>query len=392
MRYVLACVLLLWAAPVQAAVVWFAGNETGDVLEYTQRDTGSNTIINSSAFKSGAYSTTFREAAANSGFGISKKGLGLTTAYVRVQFRPETGASGNPNSIQSVFRFLNAAQTIVFELQQQTNGKLCFSYNGGACVATSTTATNTLQTWYLIEAKFVVHASAGGMELKINGTVEFTSFATNTSSITTLDQLQIGPARNIAANQRFILYDDMAISDSGYLGTGSVIARQGASGTPTYTAWTKNSCTSSLIENCWSQTPVNTTPNASSSTSTQAQTMLVATFGSTQSGHGTEIINDHDTINGCKVSMNAKGASGTPSIKIRRRLSGADTDTTMTITTADAYYDDAVWTTTPVVLRGATMEIGVVQNQNTVAETVEDMWMQCDFAASTNIQRKVIQE
>jgi hypothetical protein len=366
-------------------VLWFSGVESGTipagtgggVSEFTQFDSSTNHAVTSSVVKTGNYALSLQEATINGGFAISKKGLGVTTGYTRTWWR----AGALPTATQSVFRWLNAAQSTLLGISVNPSGRFLFS-NNGTTVVTGSTTTVAPNTWYLIETAAVVSATVGGMELKVNGTVEFTSFGSNTSSMGTLDQVQWGPSLNGGGGTPFYYFDDMMICSGAYCPLGGTIARQGAAGTPTYTAWTKNSCTSSLIENCWSQTPFNTTPNASNATAAAVQTMFIATFSATQSGHGTETIGASDTINACKVFMVAKSGTASAPLSIRRRLSGVDTDTAITLTTTDAAYDDGIWTTTATVLRGATMEAGALHGSGSATDTVEDVWMMCDRLTS----------
>jgi hypothetical protein len=252
-------------------------------------------------------------------------------------------------------------------------------------VSAITTGTTVLTSgvWYRIDEKFVVNASTGGMEVRINGAVEFTSFGSNTSAFASsqVDRWLFG---TFTAGAVTAGYDDMMVCSGAYCPPGGTIVRQGTSGSPTYTAWTKNSCASSLIENCWSQTPFNSTPNASSATASDAQTMVVSGFDTTQSGHGTETIGVHDTINACKTAGVIKSGTAAAPLSIRRRINSADTDTTKTLATSDAYYDDGIWTTTAAILRDSTkMEIGAVHGTGSATDTVEDMWLMCDYLAVT---------
>ena len=104
--------------------------------------------------------------------------------------------------------------------------------------------------------------------------------------------------------------------------------------------------------------------------------MLVAPFSATQSGHGSEVIGAGDTINACKAAAIAKTAVA-GNMDIRRRINGADTDVTVTLTTSDAYYDGGIFTTTTALLDSA--EIGVKNDLIATLETVEDMWLMVDY-------------
>ena len=381
MRVLLALLALLLATPAWAqTVTWFDGAENGDALGFGLFG-GSGTCLGSTtAIKTGAYSM-----ACSSSGGASRRvfpgPLTGTTAYARFYFRWASPFAAT----QSMAFFGNAALThFIYLCHRQSDNKIFWQYDGtcNAAVAVSTTAM-TVDTWYLIEVKAVIHASAGGVELKINGSTEFTSLATNTSSMADFSTMIFGG--NFGVGNFTFYYDDAMLCTGAYCPSGKTIARQGTSGSPTYTSWTPNSCTSNLIENCWSQTPVNTTPNASSATASAAQTMIVASFGSTQTGHGSETIGNTSTINACKTVMIAKSGTASAPIAIRRRIASADTDSaSKSLTTSDAYYDDgSIWTTTADILRNQTVEIGVVHGTGTATDTVEDMWLTCDYLDST---------
>jgi hypothetical protein len=99
--------------------------------------------------------------------------------------------------------------------------------------------------------------------------------------------------------------DDIAIDDAALPGIGFVIARQpNAGGSPTYNAWTKSTGTDAGA--LLNDTPFSTADFVSSSTSAAAQTAEIATFASTQTGHGTGTIASGDTVNGVKAALIAK--------------------------------------------------------------------------------------
>jgi hypothetical protein len=380
-----------------ATILWFSGVESGGLGEFTQLDAGGNhsTVCNTSQpgcstatctnllipptnAHGGCYSIGAIGGISNSGFFVGKKALNLSTVYTRMYF---FNANTSPKLInEPIFASLTAAQAAINTLYLKSDNKLkwCFGSVSSGCTAIAT-GTTVLpdQTWILLETKQVIDPVVGGMEVKINGIVEFTSFGTNTSG-NNIDQFIYGPFTNDNNNAYYYLFDDLALSDSSYIGPGAVLARQGAAGTPTYDTWTKNSCTGGVIDGCWSDTPFSASSNASSSTSGNAQTMLVSTFSATQTGHGSEAVTGISTVNFCTTAIVAKGASGTPSLKIRRRPSGSDIDTTIALATSDVFYTDGVWTPSLSDLLGSTMEVGVIQNQNTVSETVEDVWQMCD--------------
>ena len=334
---------LLWLPASEAAVVWFAGMETGSV-DGERFTTGGNCTTTTTS-RSGAYSL---DAGGNRSCG-SPAGLALTTAYLRMYINVSFSGSSN----QTVLKGRSSAAVEQLQLRIDQSTKLLnYTYAGGAVLATGTIPL-VASTWYLIEIKFVNAAGTGGMEVKLDNVVQFSDFTRTTNTTGTIDHIQFGQY------SATLLVDDILLSNSGYPGPGRSIARQGTAGSPTYDAWTKNSCSGGTIDNCWSATPVSTAANASSSTPTDAQTMLVHSFATTQSGHGTEVLASGDTINACRTVISAKAAAGSQ-LYIRRRLGGVDTDTLVNLSGSDVYYADALWTDTFTNLNAA--EIGAVQN------------------------------
>lgn len=155
------------------------------------------------------------------------------------------------------------------------------------------------------------------------------------------------------------------------LGRKWIIARQGIAGTPTYNSWTKTGAATAAL--CWSATPFATGANCNSSTSAAAQTMLINPFSSAGSAtEGSEVLTVTHIIDACQTLFVAKrAASG--SAKIRRRVGGADFDTTKTLTTSDVLYNDGFWTTTFANLN--LLEAGAVKAADTSLVTVEDVWV-----------------
>lgn len=368
--------LLCAVTRAEAAIVFFAGAETGDTLEWASN-------VNVTADTGSAHTGQYGYKSPNNSVLVGPTGLNAATVYERFWYKPVQ----QQNVVQYVAIAApgSGSNTFILGATGGNNGTLffCFSAVVQGCTHLATGATNALDRvahpWYLIEIKMVVSATVGGMEVKLNGSVDFSSFVNNTGT-SNIDHLLIGAADNPPTNVDDTRYDDFIASTSGYIGSGGSIARQGVAGTPTYDAWTKNSCAGGTIDGCWSDTPFNTTSNATSSTASAAQTMDVHSFATTQAGHGTETIGTHDTINACKTAFVAKTGSANTA-KIRRRIGGSDTDTSVSLTTSDKYFDDGIWTASVANLNAA--EIGVVHSTTTDAEQVEDMWLMCDYLGVT---------
>lgn len=379
----LACLLIVYS-PASAAIIFFDGGETGG-----------GTGVSVGGFQTGVTCLTTNVGGATPVTGAwhfdlgtgnncrTPGGMGLTTIYTR--FYWQTSSDGADNRL---VEFQNAANTaqIVLGTTVATH-KWRFSLSSDTVIASSS-GTWTAATWYLMEVKAVVSATVGGLELKVcaipcstgDEVTQISSFTTNTSPVTAIDHVDYTVHFGGGGHTERYHFDNIIISNSGYVGAGGTLARQGVSGTPTYNAWTKTgTCSGGGIDTCWSTTPFATTAAATSAVLVDAQTMIVHDFATIQTGnHGTEVMGNASTIIACKIAWIAKASSAATGI-IRRRLSGTDFDTVVNLTTADAYKDDGIWTTTVDVLRSTTMEIGAVQAANGITETVEDMWLMCDF-------------
>jgi hypothetical protein len=344
------------SAPVEAAVVWMSGGETGAMGEWGSNSSGSN---QTSVVRSGAYA--YACLGNCTGLMRTQTGLGVaTTIYSRFYWH-WTLSGGIMNGTTLLMQLLNSSSAEQIAIVYTSGGSnapglISWRTAGGATQNTGTWPL-AVATWYLIECKLTLAGgAAGGAECKIDGVTQFSNFAVTTNANgTTVDSVIFSGTQTGTGSNQY--YDDIALSNSGYLGRGRILARQGAAGSPTYTAWTKNSCTTSLIENCWSQTPFNATPNASNNVTNAAQTMLTSTFASTQAGHGTETVGASDTINAAQVWTVAKAATGSQ-MKIRYRGGGADQDWTVTLTGVDAYYRGSIFTDTVSNLNAS--EIGAV--------------------------------
>jgi hypothetical protein len=117
--------------------------------------------------------------------------------------------------------------------------------------------------------------------------------------------------------------------------------------------------------------------------------MIVAPFGSTQSGHGTEVFRAASVINACTTGVVAKAASAV-TFYTSRIMNGTITWASIPLTTSDAYYSDGVWLPPAPLLSMATPEIGVAQGGSGVLNTVEDMWVMCDGQNLGGVKHRIM--
>jgi len=338
---------------VAQAVAYFAGFETGDASELNAIGTGAS--VQSSIVRTGGYAFACGTTATQI---TSATFFTATQMAVRLYLYMVTAPSGGFINLfieKGAVNRCSVALTTSATLQVRDTS---------ATMGLSTTTGNTVLTpnqWHLID--FVFDLAAGGIVgVWLDGVSEIST--THTSDVTASPTKQAFLV-NMASSGAVLYVDDLRIDTGGVtpIGAGACLARQGKAGTPTYDAWTKSGQATAAL--CWSETPFGIANNCSSSTSGAAQTMLVAPFSL-----------GNATINACKTAVIAKrGVATSPSI--RRRIGGSDTDTLVTLTAADKYFDDGIWTTTSANLD--TAEIGMVKAANTSLTTVEDAWLIVDY-------------
>lgn len=354
-------------------VAYFTGFETGSSSEISALGAGAS--IQGTTVRSGAYA-------------------------LKAATSQSTIASGLFSSTQTVFRFylqvpaIPAADTIFFrtlpssgrlELDLTNGGNIKVSDPGGGLGLSTTTGTAVISAgvWYRIEV--AIDLAAGGIiRVWVDGTLDIdTTHTSNKTANPNSGLLLFGAA---SPNEYF--FDDIRI-DTGTLtaiGAGAVILRQPITGgSPTYDAWSKSSGTDAGA--LWDNTPFGTTDFCSTATASAAQTAIVASFASTQAGHGSETLGSGDTINAAKIALVGKTSNATTdgADSIRRRVGGSDTDVAITAYTAfDLYRDTGIITgLTFSDLTSASTEIGTVKTATgSRTHTVEDVWLMIDYTAA----------
>lgn len=378
--------LFILPAQTQAAIFYLNGYEVGThyASEYAAGTGGGTPVVDNTHVRSGAYSLKLPT---TSDF-VAVVGVGGTETWLRLGIWRDAC----PAADGMTWGVADSTNTTGILVGIDTACKIFWKYTpGGAKVATSTHAIST-GAWNLVEIHAVRSLTVGGAEVKLNGVTEFTSFGTNTNSIT-FNRWILGTATG------GMWIDDVCMSNSAYCGDGHIIARQGTSGTPTYNTWTKNSCTGGTIDGCWSDTPASATSNATT-TSAQKQTMKVARFSATQTGHGSEVIRTNATINGVVVYSLGKKLSGTTAVGNQITIiGGVETESSGQIGTSTSDIIDMgnstgfqhIWSATAAQLD--TMEVGVDATTVTSATLqIEDMWVYVDYLGGVAIRHRVIQE
>ncbi len=355
------------ALPARAAPrLWVFGAETGSVSE-AKTNTGTP-AVSQATVRSGAYS--LKTNGSNVSFLALPNYTAQSSVYARAYINFAALPSAN-NPIMQAFAGSNAVSTLMLN----TDGKLTIK-NGGSSGVTLGTSTVALSagTWYRIDLKTVVSATAGIIELRIDGSVAVSSSNINTGT-SNITGVGYGPR---SASQD-IFWDDIIEDGGAYPEEGIIIARQATTGAPTYNAWNKTGS-----DPYWADTPASTANQATSATgSNNAQTKLIASFSSTQSGHGEEILTSGATIYAFVVRYyqgSTTGPSGT--YWMRQRIGGVNTDTAVTLTSGNSYqegpYSSATLTGLNSMEAGGNSTTSGAQTQYTIA----DLWVMVSASAT----------
>lgn len=349
------------------AITYFTGFETGDSSELNTL--GASSSVQNSIVRTGGYA--LKQAAAAS---ITKVGLAATTGVIRFYLY----APALPAAAANIVGVGKSGGTNLYTLQINTNGTLRVNDGNALMGFTGTNGTFVLPTdtaWTLVEMACDLAAS-GIIKVWVNGVLDINITHTSDVTATPIDNYRfLG-----SANPKEVYVDDVRIDTGGLTpaGHGQCIARQGLAGTPAYDAWTKNGGATAAA--CWSDTPFDTTNYCDDTSLNAFQTMLVASFAASQTGHGTQVISTGDTINAVKAAIVGKSsltAAGAGAANIRRRVGGVDTDTSITFTTSDAYYQTAFFTDTVANLNA--YEIGGGHGAVAATHTIRDAWLMVDY-------------
>jgi hypothetical protein len=261
--------------------------------------------------------------------------LGANTWYIRFMLNLDLGAAGIAQELV-MFQVKDSTATVIGAVSCKYDSTAgTWSFRVQATGGTFSAYSSTIATAVALPMQ-VSYTRGSGSNASItaiaNGQSLTSSNGTATTGISTLTFT--GVAGN--CNYRF---SDITVSDAGYPdATGRLIARQFQTGTPTYNGWTKTGAAS--IDLCWSNTPMSATTSAVANAASQAQTGLVASFSTTQTGHGSGTIGPNDTINCVKIALFGKrgsGSSTTHTLRFRYNAFDYDSPDWTAITTSDLY-------------------------------------------------------
>ena len=343
------------------SVFFFSGLETGDGGEFLSLGTGAS--VQTGTVRTGGYALKNADTQASQLFNTLAATQTVLRFYLQVPAIPGSATLvAYENGGTAARLFINLNTTATLQVGDFGSSLGLVTINGTAVLSTGV--------WYRIELAYDL-AAGGVVKVWVDGVLDInTTHSSNVSATTTKEYDLSG---GTSPNEYF--FDDIRVDQGGLtpVGAGQTIARQGKTGTPTYDTWTKNGAATAAL--CWSNTPFSAGTNCTKATS-GAQTMLVGAFSASGSGtEGAQTIGASDTINACKTAIVGKTALASAGT-IRRRIGGVDTDTAISLTTSDKYFDDGIWTTTTANLD--TAEIGAVAGTVNL-DTVEDCWLIVDY-------------
>jgi hypothetical protein len=364
------------------SLTYMVGFETGDLGELLQVASCS---CQTSVVRSGAYALKITGAAGGAyallpsvftyyvRFGLYFTESSGTGAPLLYHCTSTTPASGSPPTG-------GASATHCYILLTKISGSYYLQlWDGGGQIGSNHQVS--ASTWYLIEVR-VIPATGGGnngiVDLKVNGSSVASSTTRNTFDESYREYVEF----TLTGNTGWSVYlDDIAMSDTGWIGDGHIIARQGKSGTPTYDGFTKTGA--ATADACWSETPYSATKYAASTGTPQTQSMLTASFSSTQTGHGSEVIASGDTINGCLVRLVGKVSAGaSKTYQVLYRSNGSDTLRSIALITTDGATGGSIFTDTLSNINAS--ELGAKRSGTAGGAElqVEDMWLMIDYLAA----------
>lgn len=333
--------LLLFSASAEATTKLMFGAELNHLSELGTNNGGT---IDSSTKHAGCCSLS--QAAGTNYTFLAPTGLNASTLYTRYYTRVHITTNPSSTTVLNGLIIYNGAADVAYvRIVVTSGGALSFRlYNAIAGAQVGSDSSFTADTWYLVEIKTVISATVGVLELKVNGSVVATGSSLNTGSTSVSDIVPSAYQATLNGLVATVWYDDVLASNSAYPGAGQLICRQaGLSGTPTYDAWTK---IGGVLPAIWDDIPFNSGGTASSPVTGDplAQTYFIASFGSTQTGHGTEVIAAADIINAVQGVVAANNGSDR-TYKIRRRVSAANTDTVIS-GAGSQFFKETPWTDT----------------------------------------------
>jgi hypothetical protein len=402
-RAAILLLLLVWASPAAAAVLFMSGFEMGyppiNTIAGAPSDGDTEFVFGGATFggganvHAGAWFMTEGNVGALDTSMFSAAHYATPTIACRYYIRP----NGSVTAMTNAFRYI-AGSTTGFQAGIDGSAHFNIASVGGFTFVTGT-ATLAANTWTRID--MIYDVAAGGVgQVYVNGVLDINTTHTGTNgNVTSTHVHGTAPAADYG-------YDDMLCQDgTSPAPDGRVIVRQGVLGSPIDTAWTLSGC-SGGIETCWSKTPFNINAadaNTGSTTLSLAQTMAVWPFSMTQTGHGPETVTGSSVINAVQIAVVAKTSSvsnGGASMSIRRYVNGIFVaDDPITISTVNTFQKSTIFTDSIANLDH--YQIGVVKPVTTAAltQTVVAMWMMVDCSgpgcitlASARVPHRVTQD
>jgi hypothetical protein len=344
------------------SVFYINGFEVGDSSEVTTIPSGWS--ITSSSGIAGNY------AAHNDGTGTSFLDMAIASsarvvASIRFRIPTNPGSSGGTDFHLWDTGNANMIAGVIFFGGANDNSWQVFlnSGSGGAGstnIASINPFTLTSNVWHYLEFD-ISQGTSKTYNVWLDGVNIFSGTANFTAG-TDIGVLRVGRTF-ISSSTNALDIDDITLDTNTQIGDARVIARQFISGTLVVDQWTKTGG-SGTPETVLNDTPFNAATNINTNSytnNTVAQDAFIASFSSTQTGHGTGVVAGADSIKGIQLSGIAKTSStaAAPGVSLigtpQSGSSTAGADVTLSLTVgASAAAGDVV-----VVMGGGIFRTGI---------------------------------
>jgi hypothetical protein len=359
------------------------GFELGAITTAPGWATTSGTL-ESTTVKSGAYSSKGTLGTGNT-FLLSS--LNKTALYMKAWVYFDIATNVTTQSTITLMRIRTSAPADIamVEAVVTTGGAITLQVvNAVASTTPISGISMSAGAWHCIEFKCTINASTGILEIKLDGSTT-TASSQNTGS-TNIGQGEYLFSRTAGTGGSINQYwDDLAIDDAAHCGQSKIICRQ-TSANPSWNTgddtWAKSTGTTAY--NLWDDTPHSETDYCDSSTNTGSleQRGKIATFSSTQTGHGSDTIGSSDTINVAQIIARCKRSGG--SGRTHYLLYGdhnSDNQTNLSLSTSYAYYAAPIYTNTVNNLTNTNdQEIGGGKSASGGQDMfISDMWMMVEY-------------
>lgn len=294
------------------AILGFAGAETGDLAGLNYAQTGWSASTNFANGSYGAYSFRNDATQNNSNEILGTVDVGSLWFTCVILF---TDVSTPASEVTYRFQPTRAdygAYNAIVDIVQKTDGtwELRVYNSAGSLVGSASITSPTANTWHRLDYWLTKGAGTGAIDVYWDDTTGSPKISLTSQQFGAANIGRAAFGQYYGPSGRVFYMDDLYLADA-VTGSENVyaIVRQFKSGSPTYDTWTKASAGNISAE--WSDTPFSATNYARSAIADSAQTGLIAALSSTQTGHGSGVVQSYDSLFAAAVAAVAKTAATT---------------------------------------------------------------------------------